>query len=167
MQRYRHDSSLTLNQYSLLCILYNTERQTSTRLKRELQGEFIKITFLLHRIIVKIYVLYCWFILFYICEELVASVQILPILNLCDIASKFRTIAMFVTVKLQAEYHTQYVGIYMFYLYTKFHKSLPNTSVDIINISKCKWTFCIAADVDFTEKEYLSRSYIFFYNLIT
>jgi hypothetical protein len=50
----------------------------------------------------------------------------------------------------------------MFYLYMKFHMPLSKGLVDIINISKGKLTFCMTADVDFTEKEYLNRSYIFF-----
>jgi hypothetical protein len=85
--------------------------------------------------------------LFYFCEELTtqAGLQILCMLNLLDVTSEFFTVTMFVFVDLQPIYCTWWVGIFMLYLYTKFHMLRPNSLLVIAFEPKVNENICMAA----------------------
>lgn len=90
-----------------------------------------------YSVIVYIYLFIIIIVLFYICEELIASVRIPSTLSFLDMTSKFRAVAMFTIVYLRTKLQTQCVSVWGLWLYHTLrdclqlfiryrHKSFPS-----------------------------------------
>jgi hypothetical protein len=79
-------------------------------------------------IIIIIIIISINYILFYLCEELIAWMYIVYELNLLDITIKYRIVAIFVTVDLQATLQPQCTHILMCQL-PKCHTLSLNVSL--------------------------------------
>jgi hypothetical protein len=51
------------------------------------------------------------------------------VLNLSDIASKYRMVTIFVVVDLYTIYHTRLIGVFIIYLHTQFYMTKCSGSV--------------------------------------
>jgi hypothetical protein len=59
--------------------------------------------------------------------------QILPILNLVDNISKFYIVTMFIILNLEPVFQTQFVEVFILFLYTGFHThSSTDPSVTVV-----------------------------------
>jgi hypothetical protein len=76
--------------------------------------------------------------LYYICEKLISHVQNLCPLNLSDMTSKFRTVAIFIIVYVQTVTHTQCVAMFSVRGCTIFHVPVSNCSFIIAMKAKVK-----------------------------
>jgi hypothetical protein len=73
-------------------------------------------------------------------------------LKLPDVISQIRKAATFSFFNVQGIVDTEYVSIFMFYTYAKFHMSNFNGSLVIDVMPKTKFGSCVAAIVFYTAK---------------
>jgi hypothetical protein len=84
-------------------------------------------------------------------------------LNLSDITSKFHTVPMFTTVKIQNTFHMQLVTFLITCFHTKFDEPSSNIALVITTKQKAKYRFHVAAKLFYIiQKNHPNQSCIFY-----